>query len=755
MSRFIIEIPRCPGLRRAPITLLLGFILLMLALPAGPLMAQSPDAAPPADAGVATSSAVDPNKKIDLVFRRQKIEMILASIQAQSGVKVIAQGKTAGQALDILVQQVTVEESLNQIIAGKDWLWRKLPTGEYEIWDKASFRAQVLPTLVQQRTFQLSHVTAEDAAKAIRGVLTKDIGNVAVEPRTNKLIVTDLPQVLEAVERLLAEIDVDLIFRVFYIRHADVGVVADKLKLYKSAPGTIEIDERTHQILVEDNQTAIQQMEMLVQILDVGPEMKVYDVHNVGVDSEGLEDLRAAIERVITKDAFFEINSMQGNFVLEDVPEVHEKVEKLLRAFDRTPKQVFIEAEVLDIGFGHNFKWGLQYQASEDLFSAHRDNLLRRELGGDIFDPGSGDESQDLGFLNLGGEFPVVEVAGGLVVEYLDDSIHAILSTSLADSRTRVLSQPRLPVKNQEEAELFIGSEEPYLNTVFTTSNVNNVNSVAQQTLTAGLRLKFTPTITNNGLIELKIDISNDTTKDAPRTYQGESYTLIGRNRQNAVTTMIVPSGSTRIIAGLSVDSYTGSEEGVPVLMKIPVIGKYLFSNIEKKQSQGNIMFFVTPTILEEKAPFDRKIDRAKKITDLTLDDILVNDQTTTGVEALLAKFGQAGAAPGIEEIKAKLLQSEAKPLALVSEQVDRLISTKNLSPIPGPDSGLGSPTPVDQPQDAGPPPQPTDGNPPPGREPDAKEEGDKDQSADADAAPVPIDSDRGNAVPEGTETDY
>src|SRR5690606_20426928 len=107
------------------------------------------------------------------------------------------------------------------------------------------------------------------------------------------------------------------------------------------------------------------------------------------------------------------------------------------------------------------------------------------------------------------------------VVEYLDDKIHALLSSSLLDSRTRVLSQPRIPVKNQQEAELFIGSEEPYLNTVFTTNNVNNVNSVAQQTLTAGLRLKFTPTITNNGLVELKIDISNDATKDAPRTYQG------------------------------------------------------------------------------------------------------------------------------------------------------------------------------------------------------------------------------------------
>ncbi|GAB4316835.1 MAG: hypothetical protein Kow0059_09570 [Candidatus Sumerlaeia bacterium] len=708
------------------------------------------DSTTPADAAQNDAS----QKKLDLAFKRQKIELILASIQAQTGVKVIAQGKTAGQAMDIIVQGVTVEEALNQIIAGKDWLWRKDPeTGNYEIWDKPSFKTQVLPTLVKQRTYQLDHVPAEEAAKSIRGVLTKDIGNLAVEPRTNKLIITDLPQVLELIERLLDEIDVDLIMRVFYIRHADVGTVADKLKLYKSAPGSIEVDERTHQIIVEDNINAIQQMEMLVQILDIGPEMKVYDVNNVGVDSKGLDELRAAIERLITKDAFFEINSIQGNFILEDVPEVHEKVEKLLQAFDKTPKQVFIEAEVLDVQFVHSFNWTLNYQFSEDLFSAYRDGLLENTEGRNIFDPGSGDITQDLGFLNIGEEFPAFRVGGGIVAEYLDDNIHALLSTSLQDNNTRILLQPRIPVKNQEDAELFVGSEEPFLTTLFSTTNVNNINSLTQQTLTAGLRIKIKPTITNNGLIELKIDVSNDRAKTVTRTYQDQTYDLVGRDRQNATTTMIVPSGSTRVLAGLTTDQRTNSEAGIPLLMKIPVIGRFLFGNVSESTRQSNIMFFITPSILEEKAPFARRIDKARKITEIVPEEILRKDEITTSAEALLAHYRQPGAQPlSLEDRLKNLMEAEGRPLTIVSEPEQRI---KEELQIMGTAASPGG----------------TELSPATGEQPaisqeelekEAQEAGQKEQEPgeevsppDQQEPPIPIKPERENVLPEGTETDY
>jgi type II secretory pathway component GspD/PulD (secretin) len=480
-----------------------------------------------------------------VIFSKGNIEQVLQAISLQTGVTVIAKGQAVGQRVDIIAKDEPLEVILDKLTSGKDWVWHKVNDTRYEIMDRRTYETTVLPKQRERKIFQPRYIKAEDFKNAIEGMLTKNIGKVAVDPRTNKVIVTDLPQVIEMIARLLEEIDVKPIVRVFYIRHADVDEIARMLERYKSAPGSIEADSKTHQIIVTDTLHNIKRMELLVEVLDIGPEMRIYNINNIGFEGEVLQDLSKAIERVVTKDAFWEINYRAGTLLVEDVTEVHEKIEKILAAFDRPSKQVLIEAEVIETGLEREFNLGVDYDLSQDLFSAVQDGLFEGQVP-----TGSGDVTDDLGFINLREEFPIVSLInkGGLQVSYLSTHLRAQLNAFMSDTDTKLLIQPRLLVKNQEEATIFVGGEVPYLTTFFDRPSGGTdfrYSQFTQNTVNEGTMVKIRPSISNNDLIEMYVKLENNKAEEVTRDAGAQgSIELVGRRRQEVETVLVIPSDS-------------------------------------------------------------------------------------------------------------------------------------------------------------------------------------------------------------------
>ncbi|MBN1902151.1 type II secretion system protein GspD, partial [Candidatus Sumerlaeota bacterium] len=422
------------------------------------------------------------------------------------------------------------------------------------------------------------------------------------------------PQVIELIKRLLDEIDVQLIWRAFYIRHADVSAIADKLKNYKSGPGTIEVDPKTHQIIVYDIFQNIKRMEMLVEVLDMGPELRVYNLNNIGVDGKIAQQLSKAIEQVITKDAdvFWQIDDRTGTLVVQDVPEVHEKIEQILAALDQPVKQALIYAELIDTSFNRNFDFGIKWDISEDFFSAARDGLF-----GSVPNGTSGDLTDNLGFLNLHEEFPTFSMGGSsIAVGYLNKYFRASLAAAMIKNDTRILLQPRFIVKNQEEVEVKVGGNKPYRTTNYYSES--NWQSSGQTSVSYGLEVKIKPSISNNGLIEMEITISNS---DASFIGDVNENPLVEKTEVTAKTVLIIPSGETRVLAGLITNSDTDSREGIPFLIEIPFIGPALFGKKSEKDIRRNILFFITPTIIEER-PTDKDFYRGKSIEELVGEEL-------------------------------------------------------------------------------------------------------------------------------------
>lgn len=559
-------------------TLVVALCLGVAAPPA--LFAQDPPAAE------AEEAPAGGPKKVNLVGSGLRIDAALMAISNQAGVAIQAYGKVPGTNVNAVIKDMDIEAALNQLATPNGWVWFREKDGSYGLADQEWYKTNKLPEQKVQKIFRPDHVKASELEKAIKPMLTDGISSITADDRTNKLIVEDLPEVIERIERLIREIDVQLFTRVFYIRFADVAEIAKKIENYKSEPGTIEVDEITHQIIVTDLLANIKKMELLIDILDVGPEIVIYDVNNVGLEGEDLEDLKTIIENIRTPDLLFEVNEKQGVFILEDVPETHQRVEQLLAGFDRPVKQVLIQGEVLSTTFNRDFNFGVKRFISSKTLTIPATNSFSGEGFRTI--EGTGDFTQLVGNVFSG--------------SFIDDRTLLEWEATFNDSRTRVLLQPRILVKNQETSNLFVGREEPYLTTYFNDDDNNVSRSTSQQTVTDGLTFEVTPSISNSLLVEMEISIDNDNAEVVTRNSSEGVVDLIARDRQNIETVLTIPSGQTRVIGGLLNNSSSESSGGLPWISRVPYIGA-LFGNQARGEGREMLQLFITPTVVEDVIP--------------------------------------------------------------------------------------------------------------------------------------------------------
>ncbi len=601
------------------------------------------------------------------------IESAAAVLSASIDGTVNIYGKAAGLRVTVLAEDQPIETVLGMICNPNGLTWWE-ENGDYGISDRQYFEQNILPKRVVERVFRPNNIKAGDLNEAIQNLLTPNVGSSIADERTNKLIVNDLPQILTKIEEFIRQIDVQNIIRVFYIRHANVEEIAQKIENYKSEPGTIEIDTKTHQIIVTDQLSNIKKMELLIDILDVGPEIVIYDVNNIGIEGEQLEALQSIIESIKTEDEtlLFEVNQDQGVFILEDVPEVHERVEQLLEGFDQPVKQVLLQGEILTTSFNRQFDIGLkQFAIADDLFEASRQSAVGPNFGFGGGD-GSGGNLPDLSnFVDLEDIFPSFSLVGStLTANQLTQNALMQFQSVYSDTSTRVLLQPRLLVKNQETSRIFVGEEEPFLTTFFDDStNGNNRRTTSQSTVTSGLTFEVTVSISNSYLVELDLSIDNDKAvpEDIP-TGQGDNVQrVVGRERQQVETILQVPSGQTRMIGGLITNDNSDGNSGVPFLSSLPIIGP-LFGFRSSTDRSSNLMIFLTPSVVEDNLPRPTSEDgrRGRLVTDyervpgefdLGLEEDRVDDENNTGEDPLSAPELMEDLLSGDSEMEEDLLR--------------------------------------------------------------------------------------------------
>ena len=172
----------------------------------------------------------------------------------------------------------------------------------------------------------------------------------------------------------------------------------------------------------------------------------------------------------------------------------------------------------------------------------------------------------------------------------------ALLRALQTDTNTNILSTPNIVTLDNEEAELIVGQNLPFVTGSFTTSvdgggATNPFQTIERQDV--GLTLKVTPQINEGDTVKLVIE--QETSSVIPGTVE----LGIATRKRSIKTSVLVDDGGILILGGLIQEEVTDTESKVPLLGDIPLIG-FLFRSQSTTKSKANLMVFLRPSILRD-----------------------------------------------------------------------------------------------------------------------------------------------------------
>ena len=275
----------------------------------------------------------------------------------------------------------------------------------------------------------------------------------------------------------------------------------------------------------------------------------------------------------------------QSNAILITAPS--DRVESLaqsVRALDTRPSQVLIEAVIFEIA-AENFA---------DL-SVQFGGILNDAIGGGTSFQLDGRNSLiTLVSAAVAGNVP--NPGGGGFLGASDNRTFAALLTAIARERsTRLLSTPAVLTLNNQEAEIIVAQNVPFVTGTYSTVGDSPVPERPFQTIERqdiGLTLRVRPQITEDGTVRMSIaqEVSNLT---GTTSAAGGEVTA----RRSLSTNAIVGDGQVIILGGLIEDSSRTTNERVPGLSNLPILGA-LFRGRNVQEGQRVLLIMLRPRVI-------------------------------------------------------------------------------------------------------------------------------------------------------------
>ena len=275
-----------------------------------------------------------------------------------------------------------------------------------------------------------------------------------------------------------------------------------------------------------------------------------------------------------------------------DVPSVLEQISAMIAKLDVPVRQVMIEARMVEAADTWGQSLGVRLginrggqQRGAYLGSSKGDSIRAGigETGSELASTLYNFAAPTLGSTDINPAALAISIFSSGAARFLNLEISALE----ADGNGKVISSPRVVTADQTKAIIEQGVNLPYL-------VASSSGATAVQFQKASLKLEVTPQITPEGSVIMDVDITNDQV-DRP-TVAG--YAISTKHIQ---TNVLVENGGTVVIGGIYTVNETNNIAKVPLLGDIPVLG-HLFKNRSKETAKREMLVFLTPKIVSERA---------------------------------------------------------------------------------------------------------------------------------------------------------
>lgn len=382
------------------------------------------------------------------------------------------------------------------------------------------------------------------------------------------------------------------IIRLKYVRPS---YVLETLKNLKSEIGRVVIDEDTGSVVIIDTSEKIKSMLEVIDRIDKPLETVIYNLKYANPE-EVAEKLRTKLDNKAVGSV--QADSRSNQLIVQALPDRVKEVEAIIKSLDKKTEAVLINVRILKLVLNPKFDIGVDWEL-----------VLNRE------------DNKGVKSFDFVGSFPIASTistdsslgtVGKIMVGNIDyDDFASTLKVLKQISDTKLLANPTIMVLDKQEARIHIGDRLAYVTT--TTIGTGESQQVNEEItyVDVGVQFKVTPVINDDGFITMSIKPEISSKSGELTTPQGAKVPLI--NTTLVETKVIVKDGSTIIIGGLRKDEYSDTEQGIPILMDIPLVGR-LFSNQSQSRIKTEIVIFLTPHIISGEENF---IDRQKELKEI------------------------------------------------------------------------------------------------------------------------------------------
>ncbi len=284
----------------------------------------------------------------------------------------------------------------------------------------------------------------------------------------------------------------------------------------------------------------------------------------------------------------------QNALVVKADPALMREIENAIRQLDVRRTQVLIQAAIVEVGGDNLDQLGVQWALGNPSTGVGAINFSN-----------AGTSLTNL-FAAISAKNPTLagSLSGALLGAGRSSTnsrgetsfFGAILQALQSSSSANLLSVPSIMTLDNEEANIIVGQNVPFITGTTTTTSGNPFNTIQRQDV--GINLKVIPHVGDSGTVRL--EVSQEVSAVVPTSSTIQSADII-TNKRLIKTTILADDQQTIALGGLIQDDSTQSLSQVPGLGKLPVVGA-LFRSKGNSQTKRNLLVFLQPTILRDNA---------------------------------------------------------------------------------------------------------------------------------------------------------
>lgn len=600
-------------------------------------------------------------QRFEVNFENTEIDLFIESVGRITGTNFVIDPRVRGTLTVRSAQPLAADDvyalALAQLRAN-GYAAVELDDGSVKILPDQAARTEPLPVEVDDgapakpgagdtvatRVFAVRGGNLEQLLGIVRPLMDARVGVATPYPASNLLVVTDWRSNLSRIGQLLARLDRgrDEPVEMIALRHAqarDTAPLVERLLASRGqAGGGVQVlaDARSNALMVRGDEAVRRQVRRLVAELDVSrdaaSDTEVVYLHHAkagevvkvlrGLSGEVTQDARveipvAAAPMVNTTPVEgsgegeappakggggtlapgapgirLEADMGTNSIVLIGPPRELAAYKRIISQLDIRRAQVVVEAIIAEITDTKANQLGVQW-----LFLDRNGNLPAGSVNFTNGTPINGiaaaaanQDTSALGSLLSGmqGISAGVGRLGGSGLNFV-----TLLQAMRSESGFNLLSTPTLLTLDNAEASIMVGQEVPFVTGSVTSNNANPYQTIERREV--GVKLRLKPQINEGDTVRMEIVQEVSSLADNVRASD------VVTNKREIKTTVMVEDNGLIVLGGLISNEGNDSDQRVPLLGDVPVLGN-LFKSRTHSSTKQNLVVFIRPRILRDPA---------------------------------------------------------------------------------------------------------------------------------------------------------